>query len=221
MKFDEYLIKDGQCGAEQAFKIIGARWKPKILNICYLQNGASFSVLKQEIHGCSDASLSRQINSLVQDKMLYRNADETTETSVAYVLTEQARDIIPIMIMMQQLTYFCNYPTSNYEDAVEYANKMIGSKWKSRIVWVIHAYGTIRFNKLQKSVEGISHKMLNEQLSDLRQYGLIKKVDYQEKPPRTEYSLTQTGELAFQIIQRLAAWGKKSGFIKSKIVISN
>jgi len=213
VKSQEFIIKDGPCGAETIFKIIGLRWKPKILETCYIRNRASLSMLKEIMPDCSTTVLSRQLSSLIKDGMLVCGENED------YTLTKQGREVLPIMAMMLQLTYLCDYPSSGYDNAVEYAKNLIGEKWKTRILWVIHTYKKARFNELQKAIDGISHKVLNEQLVDMWKEGLIVKNEYLEQPPRTEYALTETGEMAFNITQALAEWGREYGFIKVKVTI--
>ena len=46
----EFFIKDnGPCCVEKAFKMIGARWTPRILELCYLHSGMDLREFRQEI----------------------------------------------------------------------------------------------------------------------------------------------------------------------------
>ena len=147
--------------------------------------------------------------------MLIRHPDSSLE------LTTKATDIFPTMVMMQQLAYECQYKTSELSSSVEYAKKLIGNKWKSRIIWVIYQTNTIRFNTLQNSIEGISHKVLSAHLKDLIEHGFVVKKDYAQKNPKVEYSLTPKGATAYSIIESMASWCIKYGLITSYIPNKN
>lgn len=51
-----------------------------------------------------------------------------------------------------------------------------------------------RFNELQKSLNGISQKVLTQSLRSMEADGLIIRTVYAEVPPRVEYSLGELGE---------------------------
>ena len=71
--------------------------------------------------------------------------------------------------------------------------QLIGSKWKLLILRHLLSR-PYRFNELQKSLEGISHKVLSESLNAMIHDGLIVRKDYQENPPHVEYALSSLGE---------------------------
>lgn len=170
----EFFIKDnGPCCVEKAFKMIGARWTPRILELCYLHSGMDLREFRQELPTCPETTLSRRLESLQEDGLLQYN----TETR-AYALTMQATDILPIMLHMQHLTLLCKHTSSGYGHAVEFVYKLIGEKWKAKILWIIHAKETVRFNELLRSIEGLSHKVLSERLEDLEKSGLVNRIDY-------------------------------------------
>ena len=214
-----YILKDGECGVEKVFKIIGNQWIPSILEKCFLRNGLTSSELRKEILACPETTFNRQLNNLVSNEMLV--CKNEGEKAGSYVLTERAKDMMPILSLLQRLAYACDFPSSDYDNAMDFAKSLIGQKWKARIIWLIYSCGSMRFNSLQKSIEGISHKVLQEQLLALQQSDLVKKIDYNEQPPRTAYFLTAKGEIAYELIQEFADWAKKYGLIKVQIEISN
>lgn len=65
-----------------------------------------------------------------------------------------------------------------------------------------------RFKYLQYGIDGISAKVLSENLKQLEADGLIKRTVYDEMPIRIEYSLTDLGEQMRPIIQTMADWGQ-------------
>lgn len=69
---------------------------------------------------------------------------------------------------------------------------LIANKWTLLILMAL-MQGTKRTNELQKQINGISPKMLNQTLKKLIEYGMIKRQVYPEVPPRVEYCLTDFG----------------------------
>src|SRR5207302_10052258 len=66
----------------------------------------------------------------------------------------------------------------------------IGDKWSVFVVTLL-GNGTMRFTELQRSIEGISQRMLTLTLRQLERDGLVERVVYPVVPPRVEYSLTE------------------------------
>ncbi|MCU6763545.1 Uncharacterized HTH-type transcriptional regulator yybR [uncultured Roseburia sp.] len=85
--------------------------------------------------------------------------------------------------------------------------QMIGSKWKLLIMRNLLARPW-RFNELQKSLEGISQKVLTDSLRSMESDGIVIRTVYAEVPPRVEYSLSELGESMRPIISAMEAWGK-------------
>ncbi len=72
--------------------------------------------------------------------------------------------------------------------------QLIGNKWKLLIIRNLRTRPW-RFNELQKSLDGISQKVL------------ITRTVYAEVPPRVEYSLSELGETMRPILDAMEAWG--------------
>lgn len=85
--------------------------------------------------------------------------------------------------------------------------QLIGSKWKLLILRNL-LNRPWRFNELQKSLEGISQKVLTDSLRSMEADGIITRTIYAEVPPRVEYALSELGETMRPIIDAMEAWGK-------------
>ena len=83
---------------------------------------------------------------------------------------------------------------------------LIGSKWKLLIIRNLLTRPW-RFNELQKSLEGISQKVLTDSLRSMEADGIITRTVFAEVPPRVEYSLSDLGESLRPIIQAMEVWG--------------
>ena len=64
----------------------------------------------------------------------------------------------------------------------------IGDKWTALIIGLLED-GPMRFSALQRSIGGISQKMLAQTLHTLERDGLVTRTLYPEVPPRVEYTL--------------------------------
>ena len=85
--------------------------------------------------------------------------------------------------------------------------QMIGSKWKLLIMRNL-LLRPWRFNDLQRSLEGISQKVLTDSLRSMEADGIITRTVYPEVPPRVEYALSDLGETMRPIISAMEQWGK-------------
>lgn len=83
---------------------------------------------------------------------------------------------------------------------------LIGNKWKLLILRDVLA-GPRRFGELLKSLEGISQKVLTDNLRAMEADALLKRRVYPEVPPRVEYSLSELGESMRPIFKQLEDWG--------------
>ena len=83
---------------------------------------------------------------------------------------------------------------------------LIGSKWKLLIMRNLLARPW-RFNELQKSLDGVSQKVLTDSLRSMESDGIIIRTVYPEVPPRVEYSLSELGESMRPIIKSMEEWG--------------
>ncbi len=70
---------------------------------------------------------------------------------------------------------------------------VVGCKWTLTIMQLIRR-GTCRPGALERSVEGLTTKVMNERLRKLVDYGLLERRAYAEVPPRVEYELTAFGK---------------------------
>ncbi len=95
-----------------------------------------------------------------------------------------------------------------YGCPVTFALSMLNGKWKLPIIWEIHKEESIRFNELQRRLEGISNLMLSKSLQALESDNLINRHQYNEIPPRVEYSLTNSGKSLIPALDLLGEWGK-------------
>lgn len=83
----------------------------------------------------------------------------------------------------------------------------IGSKWAILIIYAL-SQGTKRYSQLQQLIEGVSPKMLIQNLRKLEACGLVKRVVYPVVPPQVDYSLTPLGETLVDPLAMLYIWSE-------------
>lgn len=76
---------------------------------------------------------------------------------------------------------------------LEVTHDAIKGKWKPIILWSLKD-GPTSLSILEKSINGISQKMLIEQLKEMISCGLIEKNEFEGYPLKVEYLLTEMGK---------------------------
>lgn len=84
---------------------------------------------------------------------------------------------------------------------------VLSGKWKLQILWNIYNKKIMRFNELQRALGNITTKTLTEQLRELEEQYIIKRIVYPEIPPKVEYSFTEIGKTLEPVFKSLCDWG--------------
>jgi DNA-binding HxlR family transcriptional regulator len=85
--------------------------------------------------------------------------------------------------------------------------ELIGERWT--ILVVREAFlGTRRFDEFQRKL-GVARNTLQTRLERLVDAGILKRVLYQERPPRYEYWLTTKGVDLWPVVVALLQWGDR------------
>jgi DNA-binding HxlR family transcriptional regulator len=108
--------------------------------------------------------------------------------------------------------------------SIDYAFRRVGGKYKGRILIYLWRNNVLRYGELRRHVIDITPKMLTQTLRELEEDELIRRVAFNELPPRVEYSLTDTGLRLVPFIHELKEWGDQQlikGNIPSFAVLEN
>lgn len=84
--------------------------------------------------------------------------------------------------------------------------EIIAGKWKPCLLNNI-ADGIRRPGDLQRHNPTATRRVLNQQLKELEEDGIVRRVIYAEVPPKVEYYLTEKGESLMQVIYSMEQWG--------------
>ncbi|WP_321384501.1 helix-turn-helix domain-containing protein [uncultured Enterococcus sp.] len=92
--------------------------------------------------------------------------------------------------------------------SVESTLQLISGRWKSVLLYHSIFDGELRYSELQRTVPGITRRMLSLQLKDLEADGLIEREVIQEKPLMVVYRMTEYGYSLQPLIEMLYEWGE-------------
>jgi DNA-binding HxlR family transcriptional regulator len=97
---------------------------------------------------------------------------------------------------LQDKKNFLNQKENNVGRMVE---SIIGCKWSLSVLRLIRI-GVNRPGEMQRNVDGLTTKVLNERLTKLYKFGIIDKKIYPETLPKVEYNFTEFGKKFLQIV---------------------
>ena len=92
---------------------------------------------------------------------------------------------------------------------------LIDSKWKSCILDELRDR-SLRPSELHKIFPEAAPRVLDLQLKELTEDGLVSKTIYPELPPRSEYAITDLGRTLLPIIDAMIEWGNKNAALFEK-----
>jgi len=87
--------------------------------------------------------------------------------------------------------------------------RIISGKWKPLVLFFLRD-GPKRYGELKRLVQGVSDKVLIQQLKDLEADHVLARTDYKEVPPRVDYTLTPLGRSLADAIIPLCTWGTEN-----------
>jgi DNA-binding HxlR family transcriptional regulator len=90
---------------------------------------------------------------------------------------------------------------------VNFTTRVIGGKWKARLVWALLREEPRRFSELRRACPPISDRILSKELKELEAWGLTTRREFPTIPPRTEYRLTALGQTLRPLMAAMAEWG--------------
>lgn len=91
---------------------------------------------------------------------------------------------------------------------LEYGLNIFGGKWKSRIICILASKDASRYGEIRKELSNITDAVLAAMLKELIEDKIINRVQYNEIPPKVEYSLTEGGKSVLPILQSICQWSK-------------
>ncbi|HEY8332920.1 MAG TPA: helix-turn-helix domain-containing protein [Tardiphaga sp.] len=103
-------------------------------------------------------------------------------------------------------------------NGVESVLKMLEGRWKLVILFQLFGGKLLRFSELERAIPAISQKMLIQQLRQMEQDGIVRRIVHHQVPPKVEYGLTDWGQSLCPVLDALLKWAalKPAGEVAGK-----
>jgi DNA-binding HxlR family transcriptional regulator len=99
--------------------------------------------------------------------------------------------------------------TGGFSCGLDATLRIISGKWKPLILFFLRD-GPKRYGEHRRLIEGVSDKVLIQQLKDLEADCVLARTDYKEVPPRVDYALTPLGCSLADALVPLCTWGTEN-----------
>lgn len=90
---------------------------------------------------------------------------------------------------------------------LRYAIDVVGGKWKLPIICMLASGLPTRYSSIKRKLMGITNMMLSQSLKELEAANIVHREQYNEVPPRVEYTITDKGKSIIPPLVQLAEWG--------------
>ncbi|WP_431217251.1 winged helix-turn-helix transcriptional regulator [Puia sp. P3] len=107
--------------------------------------------------------------------------------------------------MTERKTSSTNYRNQSFLEEKCSLNELldlVSKRWFSDVLFCIQE-GNNRFKLIKDDLKYISDTILSDRLKLLERYGLITRIDYDEIPPKVEYSLTEKGDELAALLEKM------------------
>jgi DNA-binding HxlR family transcriptional regulator len=81
----------------------------------------------------------------------------------------------------------------------------LGDRWTATVLGTL-GDRRMRFNALQRDIDGISQRMLTVSLRNLERDGLVVRTAFATVPPRVEYEVSRRGHSLFATLGPIRDW---------------
>src|SRR5258705_466781 len=89
---------------------------------------------------------------------------------------------------------------------VEQTLKVLEGRWKLLILFHLFGGKMLRFSELERAIPAISQKMLIQQLRQMENDGMVRRIVHHQVPPKVEYALTDWGQALCPALDALLKW---------------
>ncbi|HTR28444.1 MAG TPA: helix-turn-helix domain-containing protein [Puia sp.] len=110
--------------------------------------------------------------------------------------------------MTERKTSSTNYRNQSFLEEKCSLNELldlVSKRWFSDVLFCIQE-GHNRFKLIKDDLKYISDTILSDRLKLLERYNLISRMDFDEIPPKVEYSLTDKGEELTELLEKMCAF---------------
>lgn len=98
--------------------------------------------------------------------------------------------------------------------------EVLNGKWKPGLLNAI-SIGVKRPSDILRLLPGVTRRVMNVQLKELEEHGMVEKKIYPQLPPKVEYSLTAIGWSLMPIIDAMNHWGDANREFLETVIAQN
>jgi len=98
--------------------------------------------------------------------------------------------------------------------------EIMSGKWKIKLIWCIYS-GIRRPGDLQRKIPKASRRLLDTQLRQLVEHGILSKTSFDQLPLKVEYSLSPLGLTLIPVIASTAQWGEDHRSVLEPLLTAN
>lgn len=107
--------------------------------------------------------------------------------------------------MLRQINETLNNPESKAR--VDRIIPLLHGKWELQIMLELCRFDVLRFGEIKKKFPNITNTVMTTALRNLEGWNLISRTQYNEIPPRVEYSPTEKGKSLLPVCYAILQWG--------------
>ena len=104
---------------------------------------------------------------------------------------------------------------------VEQAFKVLEGRWKLLILFHLFGGKILRFSELGRAIPAISQKMLIQQLRQMENDGMVRRIVHHQVPPKVEYALTGWGQALCPALDALLKWAALREEMADGVAVAN
>lgn len=93
---------------------------------------------------------------------------------------------------------------------IRYLLNIFGGKWKLPIICILSGGTALRYSSIKRKLGDITNVMLSQSLKELEASRLVHREQYNEVPPRVEYTLTEKGKSILPALAQVAKWAAEN-----------
>ncbi len=110
--------------------------------------------------------------------------------------------------MLQEINAILNVPEK--KAYVDQMIPLLHGKWELQIMMEVCREDVLRFGEYKKRLPKITNSVLTAALRNLEAWGLIIRTQYNEIPPRVEYTPTEKGKSLLPVCYEIIKWGSEN-----------
>ena len=104
---------------------------------------------------------------------------------------------------------------------VEQTFKVLEGRWKLLILFHLFGGKMLRFSELERAIPAISQKMLIQQLRQMENDGMVRRIVLHQVPPKVEYALTGWGQALCPALDALLKWAALREEMADGVAVAN